>query len=78
MATAHIVSGPIHLIDAWTGWHLWANVKNKAQSAKKVVVDAIKKLKEFISNVYDKTKAKVYTNYMKQMEKDLQVNVTFE
>ena len=36
MATLHIVSGPIHTIDAITGWHLWANVKDKAKGAKNI------------------------------------------
>lgn len=30
MATAHVFTGPIHFIDAVTGWHIWADVKEKA------------------------------------------------
>jgi hypothetical protein len=33
MATMHLVSGPIHFIDAITGWDLWANVKHNATKA---------------------------------------------
>lgn len=36
MATMHLVSGPIHVVDAITGWDLWANVKHAASSAKSV------------------------------------------
>jgi hypothetical protein len=32
MATAHILTTPIHTIDAITGWHIWANVKSKAST----------------------------------------------
>ena len=72
MATNHTISGPIHWIDAWTGWHLWANVTQKVRGAQVAVKDAIAKLKMYISNVYTKVKAKVYTKYIIQMEKDLQ------
>jgi len=71
MATLHIVSGPIHTLDAITGWHIWANVKEKAKGAKIAVLDPIKKLKEYLVTVYDNAKAKVYSKYVSQMEKDL-------
>ena len=44
MATNHVISGPIHLIDAWTGWHLWAGIKDMA-------TDGLKKAKEAIENL---------------------------
>jgi len=71
MATVHIISGPIHTLDAITGWHIWANVKEKAKGAKIAVLDAIKKLKQYLETVYDNAKAKVYNKYVSQMEKDL-------
>ncbi len=43
MATLHLVSGPLHAIDAWTGWHVWAHIKTQAESsmekAKKAIMD---------------------------------------
>ena len=38
-ATLHIVTGPIHTIDALTGWDLWANVKAVSKRAKSVLED---------------------------------------
>jgi hypothetical protein len=42
MLTLHAVSGPIHAIDAATGWDLWANVEKVAQKGVSVI-DSIKK-----------------------------------
>ena len=44
MATLHVLTGPLHTIDAITGWHLWANVKDKADQG-------LKKAKEAIDNL---------------------------
>jgi hypothetical protein len=44
MATLHVLTGPLHTIDAITGWHLWANVKDKADQG-------LKKAKEAIGNL---------------------------
>lgn len=30
-ATLHLVTGPLHLIDALTGWHIWADIKHHAE-----------------------------------------------
>ena len=37
MATAHIITYPIHLIDAVTGWHLWAAIQDRTASLSDVV-----------------------------------------
>ncbi len=49
MATLHMVSGPLHLVDALTGWHIWAHIKShsenvidKAKAAIRNLVDAAK------------------------------------
>ena len=59
MATLHLVSGPIHTIDAITGWHLWAAVKSVAAKAGSVY-DEIKKaidvIKQKITTLIDKPK----------------------
>lgn len=49
MATLHIISGPLHAIDAWTGWHIWANIKTKSE-------DVVKKAKNAIQNLIDASK----------------------
>jgi len=54
MATLHVVTGPIHFIDAVTGWDLMANLKGAAETAKdklKNFYDAMKKVKDSISTV---------------------------
>ena len=54
MATMHIVTGPIHFIDAVTGWDLMANLKHAAEGAKdmlKIFYDGISKVKDSIKNV---------------------------
>lgn len=50
MATLHIFTGPIHFIDAVTGWHLWADVKEVAQ-------DGLKKAQAAIENLIDVAKS---------------------
>jgi len=54
MATMHIVTGPIHLIDSVTGWDLMANIKHAAEGAKdklKAFYDAMQKVKDSIQSV---------------------------
>jgi hypothetical protein len=54
MATMHIVTGPIHFIDAITGWDLMVNIKHAAEGAVdklKAFYDGIKKVKDSISQV---------------------------
>jgi len=49
MATLHLVSGPLHLVDALTGWHIWAHIKGKTE-------DAMEKAKNAIKNLVDAAK----------------------
>jgi len=49
MATLHLVSGPLHLIDAVTGWHIWAHIKTKSE-------DMLTKAKNAITNLTDAAK----------------------
>jgi len=54
MATMHIVTGPIHFIDAVTGWDLMANLKGAAETAKdklKAFYAAMQKVKDSIATV---------------------------
>ena len=43
-ATMHLVTGPIHMIDAVMGWHIWADVKSHAGNM-------ITRLKDAFSNM---------------------------
>jgi len=54
VATLHIVTEPIHFIDAVTGWDLMANIKEAAKSAKdklQAFYDAMKRVKDSIKAV---------------------------
>jgi len=44
--TLHLISGPIHQLDALTGTHIWANIKSKAKNVTDVAKDAIKKVED--------------------------------
>lgn len=54
MATMHVVTGPIHLIDAVTGWDLMANIKSVGHSAGNLLkdfYDAITKVKTTVKHL---------------------------
>jgi hypothetical protein len=56
MLSMHILTGPIHMIDALTGWDLIANLKSHAAKAENII-DSIEKaisdLKSKISTIMD-------------------------
>lgn len=52
MLTLHHITGPIHAIDALTGWELWANIEKVAKKSE-VVINNIKKI---LNNLKDKVK----------------------
>jgi hypothetical protein len=61
-ATLHLVTGPIHMIDAITGWHIAANIKHAAETASNIM-DKIKKayvdLKTIAAQAFKSTPAKL-------------------
>ena len=61
MATMHIVTGPIHFVDAVTGWDLMANIKKASAGAKsrlKAFYAALKSVKDSVVAVLDGAKQK--------------------
>jgi len=48
-ATLHAVTGPIHMIDAITGWHIGAAVANHVEKVSDFIVGTITKTKEYIN-----------------------------
>ena len=59
MATMHLVTGPIHFVDAVTGWDLMANISAVAKKAEKginVFKKAIKTVKDSVLNILDGSK----------------------
>lgn len=55
MVTLHLLTEPIHMIDAITGTHIWSNVKSKAQKIDDVAHKAI----STIENLKDKLEGKL-------------------
>ena len=49
-ATLHLVSGPLHIIDALTGWHVWAQIQGHTE-------DAMAKGRAAIRNLIDASKS---------------------
>ena len=57
MVSLHLITGPIHVIDAITGWDLVANLKQatkKTPSIIKDILDSIKDIKNKVVKVFDK------------------------
>jgi len=53
-ATMHLITGPIHMIEALTGWHIWAAVHKVRNTAKDIVQkgkDIINKLKDVATDL---------------------------
>jgi hypothetical protein len=75
MATLHIISNPIHTLDAITGWHIWANVSKKIGAVASDIIQKIKDSIEFVKTeiikVVPKKKAIKHQSYLDAMESDL-------
>jgi len=57
LGTLHLFTGPIHMIDAWTGWDLHVNLQaqmKKAEALAKDFKDAIIIIKDTITNSFSK------------------------
>jgi hypothetical protein len=70
-ATLHLITGPIHSLEAITGWHIWANIQ-KAQKGSSKLVDkiknAIKVIKQNIGSLIAGVKQKEYLKYLDTIE----------
>ncbi|PNX46619.1 MAG: hypothetical protein BV459_06015 [Thermoplasmata archaeon M11B2D] len=75
-ATAHIITGPIHVIDAITGWELWANIHKQTAQSKgqlvKTLGDAVSFLKQKVDSVFGSSpkKQKLHQN-IASIEKEI-------
>jgi hypothetical protein len=76
-ATLHLVTGPLHMIDAITGWHIGADIHKHVEKAKSVIAD----VKDSIINVKDKLdviiknskKRQRVFSHIKKLETDIPV-----
>lgn len=69
-STMGLITGPIRMIEAITGWGISANI-NVMKSASTAAKSAIATVKSNIRVVMNKTKAKLYTGYLAKIEKEL-------
>ena len=58
-ATMHLVSGPLHMIDAVTGWHIWADIQHKAKETCNHAMDAYKSLTSLLGTLSGKAEKKL-------------------
>jgi len=71
MVTMHLITGPIHMIDAVTGWDLMANIKAHAEKAEDIIkgiVHGIEDLKGKIVKVLDDNVAKPFIGFFQDLE----------
>jgi len=73
-ATLHLITGPLHFIEAVTGWHLWAAL-NKANSKVKDVAAKIKSaiaaVKDGVQKVLDARKSRNHLKSLSKIERDI-------
>jgi len=69
MLTLHLISGPIHQLDALTGTHIWANIKNKTKNVTDVAKDAIKKVENLKDHLEGQLKQQLqkYANALRRI-----------
>jgi hypothetical protein len=48
--TLHLLTGPIHMLDALLGWHMWANVNKGVKEVTKRAKEAISNLERIAAN----------------------------
>jgi hypothetical protein len=70
-ATLHIVTGPIHTIDAVTGWDLSATVEHAAKKSKDILKDiwaTLKELQNKVLKAFDDTRKKTLVKQISDLE----------
>lgn len=73
--TMHLVTGPVHMIDAITGWDLMVNIQSAAKKAGTVIDDIvsnINNLKQKIKQVLDDNVAKPFLSFFGELEATIQ------
>ena len=71
-ATLHVVMGPIHLIDAITGWNIKSNIDVMSRGVVDAFLNAIEHIKDNAKKfVGDETRTKKILSHVKQIEKNV-------
>lgn len=65
--TMHLLTGPIHMIEALTGWHIWAKVGKKSQEVMDRAKQALETLKSHAQTLAGKAKKKA-TNLINKLK----------
>jgi hypothetical protein len=67
--TLHLISGPIHQLDALTGTHIWANIQNKTKNVTDAAKDAIRKIESLKDQLEGSLKAQLqkYSNALRRL-----------
>jgi len=72
LGTLHLITGPLHTIDAWTGWDLGVKVKQKMEKAKDIyqeIKHALQTVKQKIKTAFDKKVAPKLISKIGEIEK---------
>jgi len=67
--TMHLITGPIHMIDALTGTHIWADIKGKVEPTQiraKKAVETLEDLKNFVDGKL-KNQVQKYANALRRV-----------
>ena len=75
-ATLHIITGPLHFIDAVTGWHIGANLKHAGTKVKdilKQIWEYLTALKSKIPQIFDTEKEQKLLGHLQDIENSLPI-----
>jgi len=73
-ATMHLVTGPIHTLDAITGWHIGAQIEHAMKGKDALVAKikgAIETIRHSIGSLVDKTRASLFNKGMDKLEAEI-------
>lgn len=73
LGTLHLFTGPVHWIDAWTGWDLTVVMKTAGQKAAQIadiVKQSVDKIKTTIAGYFSSGKEKAYYGYLDKIQSD--------
>ena len=73
-ATMHLVSGPIHTLDAITGWHIGAKIEHAMKGKDAIVAKikgAISTIRQSIGDVVDKARQSLFNKGMDKLEAEI-------
>ena len=73
-ATMHVITGPIHMLDAITGWHIGANLDHVMKGKDAIIAkikSAIGTIRTSISGIMDKGRELLFNKGMDKLEAEI-------